>query len=78
MAEYSNAGYVNVKEVERSILANGGGKSEHTNYDGSTHVTVYSRSENRHLSYDIDSGGNISNVHTDKDNRGYTDYKGGY
>jgi len=77
MAKNYNAGNINIEAVTRSILAAGGGISEKTNSDGSTHVSVYSRSENRHLSYDKDKDGTIYNVHTDKDNRAYMDYKGG-
>lgn len=77
-AKHDNCGNVNIDAVTESIVANGGGVSERTNYDGSTHVTVYSRDDNRHLSYDKDSEGNITNVHTDRDNHAYTQYKGGY
>ena len=77
MADKYNPGTINIDAVTNSILSNGGGKSEKTNPDGSTHVSVYSTTENRHLSYDVDNDGNIFNVHTDKDNRAYMDYKGG-
>lgn len=77
MANNYNPGTINIDAVTNSILSNGGGMSEKTNSDGSKHVSVYSTSENRHLSYDIDEDGNYSNVHTDKDNRAYMDYKGG-
>ena len=77
MAKNSNLGTVNIDAATNSILSNGGGMSEKSNSDGSTHVSVYSTSENRHLSYDKDKDGNYSNVHTDKDNRAYMDYKGG-
>ena len=53
------------------------GKSEPPNRDGTTHVTVYSREENRHFSYDVDSSGRIANFHTDKDNHAFLDYAGG-
>lgn len=75
MAKNSNLGTVNIDVATNSILSSGGGMSEKSNSDGTTHVSVYSTSENRHLSYDKD--GNYSNVHTDKDNRAYMDYKGG-
>lgn len=77
MADKYNPGTINIEAVTNSILSNGGGKSEKPNPDGSTHVSVYSTTENRHLSYDVDNNGNISNVHTDKDNHAYMDYKGG-
>lgn len=77
MAKQYNPGIVNIEVATNSILSNGGGISEKNNADGSTHVSVYSTTENRHLSYDKDKDGNISNVHTDKNNRAYMDYKGG-
>lgn len=77
MAKNSNPGTVNIEAVTNSILNSGGGKSETPNTDGSTHVSVYSTTENRHLSYDVDKNGNYSNVHTDKDNKAYMDYKAG-
>ena len=77
MAKNYNPGTINIDAVTSSILSNGGGISERTNSDGSTHVSIYSTTENRHLSYDRDQNGNYSNVHTDKDNHAYMDYKGG-
>lgn len=77
MAKQYNSGTINIDSATDSILSSGGGVSKKSNADGSTHVSVYSTKENRHLSYDKDTDGNISNVHTDKDNRAYMDYKGG-
>ena len=77
MAKNYNPGTINIDATTNSILSNGGGISEKSNADGSTHVSVYSTTENRHLSYDKDKDDNISNVHTDKNNRAYMDYKGG-
>ena len=77
MADKYNAGTINIDAVTNSILSNGGGVSEKTNADGTTHYSIYSTTENRHLSYDKDKDGNITNVHTDKNNRAYMDYKGG-
>lgn len=77
MAKNYNPGTINISAATKSILSNGGGMSEKTKADGLTHVTVYSTKENRHLSYDKDKNGNISNVHTDKNNKAYMDYKGG-
>lgn len=72
---YYNPGIVDVEEAERSILAAGGGKTvQHK--DGYDHIVVYSRSENRHLSYDKYPDGHIERVHTDKGNSGYTTYGG--
>lgn len=76
-AKYSNPGIVNVKLVTESTLANNGGIHERGNRDGSTHVSVYSRNENRHISYDRDKQGNISNVHTDRNGHANVQYKGG-
>lgn len=77
MAKNYNPGTINIDAATNSILSSGGGISEKTKAGGTTHVSVYSTTENRHLSYDKDKDGNISNVHTDKDNRAYMDYKGG-
>lgn len=59
MAKYKNQGTVNVDAVTNSILSNGGGINKGNNEDGSTHISVYSRTENRHISYDKDKDGNI-------------------
>lgn len=77
MAKNYNPGTINIDVATNSIISSGGGVSEKTKADGTKHVSVYSTTENRHLSYDKDKDGNISNVHTDKDNRAYMDYKGG-
>ncbi len=78
MAKYSNPGTVDIDRATDSILSSGGGIHEkEPDENGTTHISVYSTSDNRHLSYDQDSEGNYSNVHTDKDNRGYMNYKGG-
>lgn len=77
MARYFNPGTVNIDSATNSILENGGGIHEKgPDSTGTTHISVYSTNENRHLSYDRDSEGHYSHVHTDKDNHGYTDYKG--
>ncbi len=77
MGLYFNPGRVDVEEAERGILAAGGDKTIQQK-DGYEHIVVYSRTENRHLSYDKYPDGHIENVHTDKDNRGYTTYGGAY
>lgn len=77
MALYNNPGKVNVQEMERAILAAGGGKNE-SRSGGVTHVTVYATSRDWHLSYDIQSDGSITNVHSTKDGRPIYDYGGGY
>ena len=77
MAKNHNPGIVNLPAATKSILSDGGGKSSRPNKDGSTHVTVYSTKQNQHLSYDVDKSGKVSNVHTDKNNRAFYDYKGG-
>ncbi|MBQ9313714.1 MAG: hypothetical protein IJ220_01745 [Clostridia bacterium] len=77
MALYNNPGKVNVQEMERAILAAGGGKHE-THSGGVTHVSVYATSRNWHLSYDIQPDGSITNVHSTKDGRPTYDYGGGF
>ena len=75
MSLYYNPGKIDVEEAERGILATGGDKTVQQK-DGYVHIVVYSRSENRHLSYDAYPDGHIENVHTDRANRGYTTYGG--
>lgn len=83
MAKKYNLGNVNLQMAMVSILADGGGISEKENWDGFryaegvTHVTVYSRKANRHLSFNVDKYGNMSNVHTDMDNNAFYNYKSG-
>ena len=77
MAKYYNPGRVNVSEMERAIIAAGGGRSE-SRQGGVTHVTVYARSRDWHLSYDIMPDGSIENVHSTKDGRPIYDYKDAY
>lgn len=77
MAKNKNQGIVDINKATDSIVNNGGGVNSKFNSDGSIHVSVYSKKENRHLSYNEDKDGNITDVHTDKDNRAHMDYKGG-
>lgn len=77
MALHYNSGRINVYEMERAIIAAGGGKSESKRGDV-THVTVYATSCDWHLSYDILPDGSIENVHSTKNGRPIYDYKGGY
>ncbi|MBR0431759.1 hypothetical protein IJK16_02030 [Candidatus Saccharibacteria bacterium] len=76
MAKNSNPGKVDIDRATDSIVNNGGGVSSSWNRDGSIHTSVYSKSEDRHLSYD-EKDGKVSNVHTDKDGRAYMDYGNG-
>ncbi len=78
MAKHYNPGSINVEKAIESIVNDGGGVTERKTSDGSTHVSAYSSTSNRRFSYDVDSEGNISNVHSSKNGRSYTDYKGGY
>ena len=72
-SKYTNPGKVNVEKAVDSIVKSGGGTSSQQK-DGYVHHTAYSTTENRHLSYDKYPDGSIKNVHTDKDNKGYTTY----
>ena len=74
MSKYNNPGRVDVERASEGILDNGGGMSSTWKGDH-THNTAYSKSENRHLSWDEYPDGSVKNVHTDKDNRSYTQYK---
>lgn len=71
--KYDNLGKVDVERAAKSIVDNGGGKSSKQEGDH-IHHTAYSRDENRHLSWNEYADGSIGEVHTDKDNRGYTKY----
>ncbi len=73
MGLFSNPGKVDVEKAAESIVENGGGMSS-TQKGDHIHHTAYSRDEDRHLSWDEDKDGNVSNVHTDKNGRSYTDY----
>lgn len=68
-------GILNLELATETILRNGGGISKRSNYDGTEHVTVYSRSSNQHLSYDVDREGKVCNVHTDKNNHANNQYR---
>lgn len=72
-SEYYNPGKVNIQAAVEGIVKAGGGVSSQQK-DGYVHHTAYSRTKNHHLSYDQYPDGTIRNVHTDKDNRGYTTY----
>lgn len=74
MALYSNPGRVDVKKAAEAIVEGGGGITS-SQKDGYIHHTAYSRDENRHLSWDEFPDGSNRNVHTDKDNKAYTQYK---
>ena len=73
MSLFSNSGKVNVEKASESIVENGGGISS-TQKGDHIHHTAYSKDENRHLSWDEYPGGDVRNVHTDKDNKSYTQY----
>ena len=72
-----NPGTVNLDDVTDTILNNGGGISQRQNKDGSVHTSVYSKTENRHFSFDRDADGKISGVHSTKNNDQHITYKGG-
>ncbi len=73
MSKYNNPGTVDVEKAAESIIAAGGGMTS-SQKDGYIHNTAYSKDENRHLSWDEFPDGSVKNVHTDKDNRSYTQY----
>ena len=74
MAKYDNPGRVDVEKAAEGIVNNGGGINS-SQKDGYIHNTAYSKDENRHLSWDKHPDGSVSNVHTDKDGKSYTQYK---
>ena len=72
-AKNNNPGKVDVERAAESILDNGGGINS-VQKDGYVHNSAYSKTENRHLSWDEYPDGSVRNVHTDKDNKAYTQY----
>ena len=74
--QYENPGKVDVERAAEGILDAGGGISSKWEGDH-IHNSAYSRTENRHLSWDEYPDGTIKNVHTDKNGRGYTEYGNG-
>ena len=77
MLKYTNCGIVNIELARETILRNGGGENVTNNDDGSVHHSLYLRSANWHLSYDVYPDGHYENVHSDKNGRGYMGYTGG-
>ncbi len=73
MSKHYNSGKVDVEKAAESIVENGGGMSS-TQKDDHVHNTAYSRTEDRHLSWDEYPNGDVKNVHTDKDGHSYTNY----
>ena len=80
MSNYSNLGNVNIDALKTSFANNGGVIESKTRADGSTHYTGHFEDKGRkdRCSWDEDKDGNISNVHTTRDNGDHTTYGGGY
>ncbi|GEM_PF-894602 len=74
---YNFAGNVNLTRAIEGIVADGGGVTEEPK-SGYVHVVAYSRKENRHLSFDLYPDGHVENVHTDRNNKAYVNYGGGF
>lgn len=74
MSKHDNPGKVNVERAAEGILDAGGGMTSRQQGDH-IHNTAYSKTENRRLSWDEHPDGSISNVHTSKNGRSYTQYK---
>lgn len=72
-AKYYNPGKVDVERAAESIIDAGGGMNS-VQKDGYIHHSVYSKDENRHLSWNEYPDGSVGEVHTDKDNKAYTQY----
>ncbi len=75
-----NPGNVNLEALKSSFTNNGGTVESKPNGDGSTHYTGHFNDKGRtdRCSWDVDSDGNVSNLHTTRDNGAHTNYKGGY
>lgn len=72
-SKYYNPGKVNLDRAIEGIV-NDGGEVTVQDKGSYEHIVAYSRKSNRHLSFDVYPDGHVENVHTDKDNRGYTTY----
>ena len=73
MSKYSNPGKMDVDKAAEGILDRGGGMSSHWEGDH-IHNTVYSRDENRRLSWNEYPDGTAKDVHSSKDGRSYMQY----
>lgn len=74
MAKYEDKAHVNVERAAESILDKGGGMDS-KNYGDHVHNTVYSRDENRRLSWDEYRDGSVKNVHSSLNGKSYMQYK---
>ena len=72
-AKYDNPGKVDVERAAEGIIDAGGGMNS-VQKDEYIHHSVYSKDENRHLSWNEYPDGSVGEVHTDKDNKAYTQY----
>jgi hypothetical protein len=76
VSKHSNPGIVDVERAAEGILDSGGGMTSRQK-DDHIHNTVYSKDENRRLSWDEYSDGSIKDVHTSKNGRSDTEYGNG-
>ena len=76
MSKHYNPGNVDVERATEAILDSGGGMNS-TQRDGYIHNTVYSKNDNRRLSWDEYPDGTVDNVHTSRNGRSYTEYGNG-
>ena len=74
-----NSGVVNTEALKNSFINNGGSVESKEMADGRTHYTGHFNEKGRtdRCSWNEDKNGNISDVHTTRDNGDHTDYKGG-
>lgn len=79
MSKYTNPGNVNTEALKASFVNNGGTIESKTNDDGSTHYTGHFNDKGRtdRCSWDEDSDGNVTNMHTTRDNGDHTTYGNG-
>ncbi len=75
-----NAGNVNLEALKSSFTNNGGTVESKPNKDGGTHYTGHFNDKDRkdRCSWDVDTDGNVTGVHTTRDDGSHTNYKGGY
>ena len=78
---YENNAKINTEAVKNSFLNNGGSVETKPLADGRTHTSCHFNEKGRkdRCSWNEDSDGNITDVHTTRTNGKHTDYtRGGY
>lgn len=77
--DYYNPGIINTQALKDSFTKNGGTVESKEMADGRTHVTGHFNDKGRsdRISWNEDKNGNITDVHSTRNNGDHTNYKGG-